>query len=495
MDGTLVEESFQDELDVEAVKRRSVTGVVALTSRTLFLQVLTFIATFLLTVFLSPQEFGVFFVVTAIVNFLIYFSDIGLAAALIQKKEEITEDDLATTFTIQQVLVVTVVSISLLISTKIAEFYSLSSAGLSLLRALIAAFFLSSLKTIPSIILERRLQFNKLIIPQIVENILFYLTAVYLAWIGKGVTSFTYAVLIRGISGLVVIYALQPWIPRFAIRKKSAKQLLSFGVPFQANSLLALVKDDLLTAYIGRVLPLAQVGLIGWAQRWALMPLRFFSDSLIKVTFPAYSRFQHDAEKLKNAVEKSIFAVATVVFPSVVGLVSIAPALTQVIPRYEKWQPALVSLALFGINALWASLSTTLTNTLNATGRIKTSLKLMVMWTALTWTLTPLLVIWIGYNGVALASALTATTSIIAVYLVKRIISIEVLPNVTPPLMATASMGAFVYALSPVIATSIVRTTALIFLAAILYGILMLVFAGKKVRDELALVRQYLKKK
>lgn len=495
MQENILEEKLHDEIDVEEVKKRSVKGVVALTSRTLFLQILTFIATFLLTVFLSPKEFGIFFVVSAVVNFLVYFSDIGLAAALIQKKEKLEEDDLATTFTIQQLLVVTLVGVSLYFSTKVSQFYNLSPDGLSLLRALIVAFFLSSLKTIPSIIMERKLQFNKLIIPQIVENVLFYSIAVYMAWMGKGINSFTAAVLVRGISGVIVIYMLQPWIPKFTIKRKAAKQLLSFGLPFQANSLLALVKDDLLIAYIGRVLPLAQVGLIGWAQRWALTPLRFFSDSIIKVTFPAYSRLQHDKEKLKSAVEKSIFAVTSVVFPSVVGLVSLAPALIQIIPRYEKWQPALVSLALFGVNALWASLSTTLTNTLNATGKIKTTLKLMVMWTALTWGLTPLLITWVGFNGVALASAITATSSIIAIYLVKKIINIQVLPNVTAPLMATAGMGAFIYSLSPTIVTNVTRTVGLVIAAVILYSVLMLIFARKKIFEELSLIRHYLRKK
>lgn len=495
MQESFIEEELHDELDIEAVKKRSVTGVIALTSRTLFLQVLTFIATFLLTVFLAPEEFGVFFIVSAVVNFLIYFSDIGLAAALIQRKKEINQKDLATTFTIQQTLVVTLVILSLLFSNKIASFYSLSPAGLALFRALVFAFFLSSLKTIPSIILERRLKFNKLIIPQIVENIFFYSIAVYFAWQGKGVDSFTAAVLVRGIAGVIVIYLIQPWVPRFALSKISAKQLLSFGVPFQANSLLALIKDDLLTAYIGKVLPLVQVGYIGWAQRWALMPLRFFSDSIIKVTFPAYSRLQQNKVLLRKAVEKSIFAVSTVVFPSVVGLVSIAPALVKLVPRYEKWQPALISLALFAVNALWSSLSTTLTNTLNATGRIKTSLKLMIMWTTLTWGLTPFLIFKLGFNGVALASALTATTSIIAIFIVRRIVNIKVLPNITAPIIATASMGAFVYSLSPIIATSFPKTAVLILAAAILYAILLLIFAREKVIQELSLIYHYLKKK
>src|SRR3990172_3757783 len=93
-------------LDVAEIKRRSVKGVAALISRTFAVQVISFVATFALTVFLDPSVYGVFFLVSAVVNFLAYFSDIGLAAALVQKKAKITDQDLATTFTVQQFIVV-----------------------------------------------------------------------------------------------------------------------------------------------------------------------------------------------------------------------------------------------------------------------------------------------------------------------------------------------------------------------------------------------------
>lgn len=484
----------QDEIDIEAVKHRSIKGIIILAIRSVFLNVFALVSTFILTIFLSPAEFGVFFVVSAIVSFLRYFSDVGLAAALIQKKEQIEDTDLATTFTIQQLLVIAIVLIALGLSSLISGLYQLSPEGLTLLRALIVAFFLSSLKTIPSILLERKLKFNRLIIPEILESIVFNGTVVYFAWKGSGIESYTIAVLLRGIVGLIAIYILQPWVPKFGINKKSAKKLLSFGVPFQVNSLLALVKDELLTIYIGTVLPFSQMGFIAWGQKWALTPLRFFSDSIIKVTFPAYSRLQHRKDLLKKAVEKTLFAVSSVVFPSVVGIVVIAPAMIQVIPKYEKWQPALLSLTLFGVNALWASISTTLTNTLNATGHIKKSLSLMVMWTVFTWTLTPILVKLFGYNGVALASALTASSSIIVIYIVKKIVDFEVMPNVTAPLISTALIGMFVYALTPMFATSYLRVGFLILLAVILYALLMMVFAGGKIREEILFIKNNLKK-
>jgi len=482
-----------EDIDLDLIKNRSISGVIALTSRTFFLQIITLVATFLLTVFLDPNQYGVFFVVSAAVNFLVYFSDIGLAAALIQKKEKIEEQDLKTTFTIQQILVLILVIFALLFSSIFAKFYSLSPQGLWLFRALVFSLFLSSLKTIPSIILERKLLFNRLIIPQIVENLSFYAVAVYLAYNGFGVSSFTWAVLVRGILGLITIYLLAPWKPSIGIHRPSAKRLLTFGMPFQLNSFLALLKDDLLTAFLGKILPLWEVGLIGWAQKWAFMPLRFFMDSVIKVTFPAYSRLQHQKETLQKAVEKSIYAVSLVIFPLLAGLALSAPFFVNFFPKYQKWQGALISLNFFVLNGLWSSISTTLVNTLNATGHIKTTLKLMIFWTSLTWILTPLLIFKFGYNGVSAASALVASTSFLTIYLTKKIIPLNFLNSVKVPLFSTTLMVVFFLFLSRII-NSLGSLFFVIFLTGLFYLSLLLIFDKKRLLSEARIILQTIKK-
>lgn len=483
-----------DELDLAAIKKRSVVGVIALTSRTFFLQMVNFVAIFLLTIFLAPEVFGVFFVVSAAVNFLTYFSDIGLAAALIQKKEKISNEDLYTTFTIQQGLVILLVVISLIASPYLAAFYRLGSPGLWLFRALIISFFLSSLKTIPSVILERKLDFNRLVIPQLVETVLFNLVAVFLAWKGAGITSFSWAVLVRGISGLVVIYILSPWKPAFAFNKKSARALLSFGAPFQANSLLALVKDDLLTVFLGKVLPFNQVGFIGWAQKWANTPLRFIMDSVIKVTFPAYSRLQNNQAALKAGLEKALFIVCFFTFPALVGLACLAFPLVQIIPRYLKWQPALMALYFFCGQAIFASVSTILTNILNATGRIKITLGLMVVWTSLTWVLTLTLVHFFGFNGVALAALAVALTVFLPILAVKKIVSFSLWENVGKPLIAAFFMGAILFVFLQTITVNLAWLMIVIFFGAIIYISLMVVIAKKKLVEVGKIVLGVIKK-
>jgi len=483
-----------EEFDIAAVTRRSIRGIFALTSRTFTVQIVSFATNFILTIFLSPAVFGVYFVVSAAIAFLSYFSDIGLAAALIQKKEPIREEELRATFTLQQILVVAVVIISFLVSGKVGSFYNLEKEGIFLFQALIFSFFLSSLKTIPSVILERNLRFEKLVIPQIVETLFFSVTAVFFAVKGFGVTSFAYAVLARGLSGVIAIYIINPWKIGFGFSKESLKRLLSFGVPFQANSFLALIKDDLLIAYIGKVLPLAQVGFIGFAQKWAFAPLRLVMDNVIRVTFPSFSRLQDEKEILKKAIEKSIFAACLIIFPSLMGLVILSPYLIHLIPKYLKWEPALISLGFFSLNAGLSSVSTPLTNALNAIGKIKITLYLMIFWTIATWILTPFAISLFGFNGVAMASALIAFSLFIVVYIVKRYIDFSLINSIKGPFISTIIMGIFTYFLSILMIENFLTLTIAILLSGILYLASMLILAKQDLISDIKLIRNNLKK-
>ncbi len=470
-----------EELDIATVTKRSIHGVFALVSRTFFIQIISLAVITVLYALLKESEIGVFYVVSASIAFLSYFSDIGLAAALIQKKEALTDADLKTTFTIQQILVVTVVIVALLLSGVVGGIYKLNMDGVRLFQALVISFFLSSLKTIPSILLERNLRFDKLVIPQVVETIVFNLVVLILALKGFGINSYTYAVLARGLVGLATIYLIAPWKIGIGLSKDVAKKLLSFGIPFQSNSVLALLKDDLLILYLGMVLPFSQLGYIGFAQKWAYTPLRLIMDNMIRITFPSFSRLAHDAQSLGKAIEKSLFATIALIFPALTGLVVLAPYFIHFIPKYQKWEPALLSLAFFAINAGLSSISTPLTNALNAIGKVKITLYLMIFWTLVTWIITPISIFWFGFNGVAIASAIISISVIGVIYLVKRHISFVLTEVLIAPTIATAVMGIVIYFLSKILISNLMMIFAMIVVGALVYFGMMFLLGRKQI--------------
>lgn len=429
------------EITLETVKKRTVSGVAILTARTVFMQVISLVAVALLTVFLSPAQYGIFFLVSAVINFLAYFGDIGFAASLIQKKEKLTPLQLKTIFTTQQVLIILLILLVLLVTPLLQSFYGFGKEAVFLLWALAFSLFLSSLKTIPSVLMERRLEFNKLIIPQIVETLVFNVVVVALAWQGFGITSFTVAVLARGVVGLLITYLIEPWMPQLTFSMEALKSVLRFGIPYQLTTLLAMVKDDGMTLLLGGILGPSGVGLLGWAQKWAFAPLRFFMDQVIKVTFPAFSRLQDQSKELSSALSKSIFFICLLVFPALTFLIITAPSLVEMIPKYNKWAPALAALAFLSINSALAAVTTPLTNAFNAVGKISLTLKLMVMWTILTWLTVPVLSWQFGISGAAAGFALVASSSLLVWLLALKTFQINYLKVVGKPLLVAVLVG------------------------------------------------------
>lgn len=479
------------ELTTEVIKKRAVKGAAVLTGRNVLMQVISFFATALLTVFLAPSEFGVFFLVSAVKNFLGYFSDIGFAAALIQKKESLMDIELKTIFTAQQILILVLFIIVFIFTPLIQNIYRLDQKAIYLLWALLLSLLFSSLKTIPSVLLERKLEFNKWVIPQIIENILFNLTAVFLAWKGFGVTSYTVAILLSGFMGLLITYLVQPWLPGIAFSVKAFKSILKFGVPYQINTLLAMVKDDGMILFLGALLGSSGVGLLGWAQKWAYAPLRFFMDQVIKVTFPAFSRLQDNRKDLSDLVTKSIFFVCLLVFPSLVMLVLIAPILVEIIPKYIKWSPALFALSILTITSGLAAITTPLTNTLNAIGKISLTFKLMIMWTSLTWIFVPLLAFLYGLNGAAVGFTLVGLSSFVALYLVSKYVDINYLQSVVKPLAAAILMGFCVLLTENIFPVSIQRVAVMIAISFVSYSSIILLLEPRL----LSLIKDQLKRK
>src|SRR3972149_6338160 len=172
-----------------------ITSVMSLFFQSGYSAVLGLIANLVLTVLLSPAVFGMYITVLSIIALLNYFSDIGLAASLVQKKE-ISDEDVATTFTVQQLMILAIIAVGFLATNFIQNFYKLPTEGVYLYWALLISFFLSSLKTIPSIFLERRVQFQKIVFVGVIENTIFYITVIVLGLLGFSLRSFTIAVIL-----------------------------------------------------------------------------------------------------------------------------------------------------------------------------------------------------------------------------------------------------------------------------------------------------------
>ncbi|MCX6726681.1 MAG: oligosaccharide flippase family protein [Candidatus Shapirobacteria bacterium] len=430
---------MDQEIDIQAIKTKTTASVLFLTIRNFGIQGISTLGFFLLTLLLGAGDVGLFAIVAESVSILGYFSDVGLASALIQQKTPIKKAELQTTFIIQQLLVFTALIVASIIYSIVSRSHSYGNAEFWIVVSLCYSFVAASLKTIPSVQLERNLNFKAISTIDITENFLFYTFAVIFAYLGFGVYSYALATFIRSTIGLIMIYKISPWPIGLSFSRESAVKLFKFGIPFQLNSFIAVAKDRLSNLLVASIIGRESFGILAWAQKGPRLPLSFM-DAIMKITFPTFSRLQHNPDLVRRSLSRSLFFVALTVTPMLVGVVFVASDFINLIPKYSKWLPAIFPLYFYAGNAAIAAITTPITNAFNAVGKIAITTKLMLMWTALTWIFYPILSFKFGYQGTAIATLIVGSSSFIVWFLADKIFGLNVFKAICRPVIASALM-------------------------------------------------------
>ncbi len=430
-----------NEQELKSMKSKSIFSVLSLLFQSSYSAVLGFGAFFILTLKSNETLLGIYGTVLASLSFFNYITNLGLAAALIQKKDT-KQIDLNTAFFIQMVLVTIAVILGMLFGDRLlAGYQDIPADAKYLFWALLGAFFLSSLKTIPSVLLEKKVEIYKNVLVQTVENTVFYLTIIIASFMGYEIPALIAAVALRSIVGVLMIFFMQPWSPSISFSLRSAKELLSYGLPFQGNSFLAMIKDDLLIIYLGQTIGLANLGIVTFGKKYAEMAVRIVTDNLNRVAFPVFAGVQENKELLNKSLQNVVFFGSLIVFPIIIGGLFTFDSFLKIIDGYyDKWNEALFSFYFFSLSALLVSMTTPFINLFNAVKRVKLSLVFMIVWTALTWILIPPAIHAFGYNAIAVCFFIVSLTFIFVEMKAKEIVPFSLFQTIKGVIFASGFM-------------------------------------------------------
>lgn len=423
--------------EIELIKHKSTVGAVMLSVRGFMNQAVSFVGFFILSYLMERSQIGVFALVSELVAIFGYFSDLGMASSLVRQKEDISPEDANTAFTIQQILVILLILVAFFLYPGMSYSRNFGQPEFYIFFSLCLSFWISSFKTISMVSLERKMDFKSISVIDFFENLTFYIVVILFAFLGFGSTSYAFGVLTRSIVGLLLIYFVYPVRLKISIDKKSAKKILFFGLPFQLNSLIAVFKDRISSVFVSGIIGSDSFGIVSWAQKWPRTALSFM-DSAIRVTFPMYSRLQDERKSLSQVLSRSIYIVGFLSFGLIISLNIALFDAVYIIPKYQKWQPALLPMCLFSINFLIASITTPLVNAINAIGKIRRTMAYMVMWLVLTWILYPYLSTKMGYVGVSVASIAVGLSSFVVWWDCKKYFDLNIIKIVSPIFIASA---------------------------------------------------------
>jgi O-antigen/teichoic acid export membrane protein len=371
-------------VDGAALARRARQGVLWLTLRTILQQVAILGGTVYLARVLGPTEFGAFWIVQFALSFFALFGDAGLGAALIQKHDPATQRELSSVFWSQMLLGSAVVLVICGAAPWVVRFWpDLPQNGVWMLRALSVSLLLTSMRVIPTILLERDLLFGRLSAIDLVLTVSFYGSAVWFAFLGWGSFALVAAVIIQGAAGVVVAFAVRPWRPSLQFDVQLLRPILKFGMAFQAKHIIGFANGAVMPLYAGHALGRYALGLVTWSQNTAFFPLRIV-DILGRVNFPLLSRLQQDPKAFARTLERTVQLGATVTLLFTALFLGLSPALVQVIYG-EKWLPALPTLYVFAVAISVGFVVPIANGALDAIGKPRIMMRLGLFWTALNW--------------------------------------------------------------------------------------------------------------
>src|SRR3990167_3120389 len=291
-------------VDQVRLKKKAIAGATILGIKRVVIQAILLISNIFLARLLFPADFGTFAMVTFVVTFFTVFSDLGLGPSLVQQKDDISEKDLQTTFTVQLFLSVVVILVIFGISPMIANFYNIGEKGGALFRIYSLYLLFMPFKTTSGAVLERHLEYKKLIIIEITELAVTSSFTVILAFWGFGVFSFAYSAVIGHFIGGVLYYSFVRWPIRFVILRDNLTKLARFGLSFQSNVVFGLFYGPLILLYLGKAVGPDNLGYYQWAAGFAVFPT-FASDIMNRILFPLGARSQMDKQFFRNIIERS----------------------------------------------------------------------------------------------------------------------------------------------------------------------------------------------
>jgi PST family polysaccharide transporter len=408
------------------------------------------LATAVLARLLTPREFGLVGMVTAITGMIGLFSDLGLSTATVQR-QELTHEQVSSLFWVNVGLGFVLALITAVLAPVVAWFYG-EPELVQVTLALAAGFVASSASVQHIALLRRSMLFGRVSLIQVLSQLGGALVAVALAAAGAGYWALVARALASPFLGILGFWAVCDWRPGLLRRSTPIRELLAFGGHVTGFSLLNYLARNADNVLIGRFHGTQELAIYQKGYDLFMMPLQQVNGPAGAVTVPALSRLASDPQRYRNAYLRILEKVTVLSTLLAAFSVGAAEWLVAVLLG-EQWLGTASILRALGISALvqpvsnttgWLFISQGRTKELFRWGVIGSGISLLSFVVGLPW----------GGLGVALAYGISGIVlrMPLLVWMVTRqgpIAARDILRTCLQPILASAVGLAVVLVASP----------------------------------------------
>lgn len=356
-----------------SLKDKAISGAMWRIAEMFANQVVVFVVGIFLARLLAPEDYGVVGMLTIFFAVAGCFKDCGFGTALIQKKDR-TEEDYSTAFLFNVATSVILFLLFFFIAPYIADFYDVPILT-DVARVSALSFIISGFTGIQYAKLNIDLKFKFRSQMSILGQFLSGATGLVLAFMGYGVWALVLQGLISSSITGIVLWICSGWKPKLVFSTTSFKRLWKFGVNMLGSGLVNTIYNNLYTLTIGKFYTPSSVGLYNKANSYASLPSSIIMDMSLGVNFPILAKLQEDRERLLCAYEKLLKVPFFILYPILIGLITLAEPIIQVMIG-DKWLPCVPYLQILCVGYMFYPLNGLNVNLLMVKGRPDLVLKM-----------------------------------------------------------------------------------------------------------------------
>lgn len=314
---------------------------------------------------LSPSDFGLIAMVTAMSGFFLNFRDMGLSQATIQRPN-VTHEEVTNLFWVNAAVGLVVGIIVACLAPVIAWFYN--EPRLIPVTLVMSTFsILGGLAVQHAALLQRQMQFTPIVIRDVGGQLFGFLAGLFAAWQGAGYWSLVVMTGSQQLFALIALWTGCAWRPSLPFWKTDIRQMLVFGSNLSGNSIINYFGANIDSVLIGYFFGAAQLGFYSRAMNLLLLPMRQILPPVSSVMMPALSRIADDTERFRRVFLGFIERVAMISLPAITFMI-FASDWIIILLLGRQWVECSPIFAWLGLNALTQPINALTTTTWVARG-------------------------------------------------------------------------------------------------------------------------------
>ena len=354
------------------VKKEILSGVKWSMVQKVTMQPIQFIFSVILARLISPDEMGILGLTAIFFSIAGQLQQCGFGAALIRKQDR-TDDDICTVFWFN-IAMSFVFSMTLFLSAPLFVKFFDQPALLNLTRVSALLMFLGSTGSVHWTLYQARRDFKTPAIVSMCTTLVAMPFTIWAAFAGWSYWAPMLQGIISSILGLITIWSISPWKPRFRFSRTSFRELFGFGSRIAVSSIMISIYDESRTFIIGKFYSPAQLATFTRAFHLCSMPLQLGQSILGSVFFPIITTLQDTPEKMNAVFNK--FCRVMLLATSWVMLTLAANAHSVIYTIYgERWIGCAPYIALLCFGIMCNPLAALNNDFVNANGRSDLTMK------------------------------------------------------------------------------------------------------------------------